>query len=166
MAVEYNQMRSRKALGLVVAVAVCEIAGAVGGVFTASSVTTWYLTLAKPAFTPPDWVFGPVWTTLYALMGIAAWLVWRSEAARSVVTRALAICALQLALNVLWSVIFFGLRSPLWAFVEIVLLWFVILLTTVWFFRVSKAAGVLMLPYLLWVTFAAALNFDIARLNV
>ncbi len=157
--------RTTDTVALIIAIAVCEIAGAIGGLFTAMSVTTWYRTLAKPTLTPPDWLFAPVWTALYALMGVAAWLVWRSEAEREAVKLALVVFGAQLVLNIMWSAVFFGLQTPALAFAEIVVLWAAVLAATAEFFRISRAAGVLMLPYLLWVTFAAVLNFEIARLN-
>lgn len=124
----------------------------------------WYAALVKPAWTPPSAVFGPVWTVLYVLMGVAAWLVWR-EAGFSGAPAPLAMFVVQLGLNALWSYLFFGAHAPLIAFVEIVVLWTVILLTLVGFWRVTPTAGALMLPYLAWVGFASALNFQLWRLN-
>jgi len=131
-----------------------------GGLATATSVKTWYPTLSKPAWTPPDWVFGPVWTVLYAMMAAAALLVWRSPD-RSRVRPALWAFGGQLFLNLAWSVCFFGLRSPLLGFIDICALWVLIGLTVVQFFLVSRTAGWLMVPYWAWVTFAAALNGSI-----
>lgn len=150
---------------LVIAIVVSELAGIIGGVATASSVSTWYVALRKPPFTPPSWVFGPVWTTLYAMMGVAAWLVWRMGLEKPTVRTALTIFLVQLALNTLWSLIFFGLRAPGWAFLEIIFLWSAIVLTTVRFFRLSIVAGALMLPYIAWVSFASVLNYYLWRLN-
>ncbi|NUP99563.1 MAG: tryptophan-rich sensory protein [Armatimonadetes bacterium] len=149
---------------LVIALAVCFGAAALGGIATASSVGTWYPELRKPPFTPPSWVFGPVWTVLYGLMGVAAWLVWRSGKP-GVARRALWLFVAQLGLNVAWSWLFFGLRQPGWAFLEICLLWLAIGATMVAFWGVSRRAGWLLAPYLLWVTFAAALNLGIWLLN-
>ncbi|MFH1106666.1 MAG: TspO/MBR family protein [Candidatus Micrarchaeota archaeon] len=142
----------------------CELAGIVGAVFTTPNIPTWYAVLAKPAWTPPSWVFGPVWTLLYALMGIAAYMVYRQpeSAARSFGVRAFSV---QLALNVLWSAVFFGLQSPGTGFAVIELLWFVIAACTLVFWRVSRPAALLMVPYLAWVTFAAALNYAVWILN-
>jgi len=154
----------REAVGLGVAVAACLAVGGIGTVFTAQAIPTWYATLQKPSWNPPAWVFGPVWTALYLLMGVAAWLVWRAvgwPAAR----RGLGLFAVQLALNAVWSPIFFGLRSPGWAFADIVALWATIVATMAAFWRLRPAAGALLVPYLLWVTFAAALNGTIWRLN-
>lgn len=153
-----------QALGLAVCVLVVSAAAGLGGWATAASVGDWYQQLARPAWTPPDWVFGPVWTALYLMMAGAVWLVWRQRgltAARWL----LGLFMAQLALNVVWSVIFFGLRRPELAAVEIVVLWVAILATTITFWRRSLAAGWLLVPYLAWVTFAAGLNFSIARLN-
>jgi tryptophan-rich sensory protein len=151
-------------LVLLVLLSASAAAAALGGLFTASSVSTWYVALAKPPWTPPAQVFGPVWTLLYAFMALAAWMVWRQGGlARN--AAAFAAYGAQLVLNCLWSWIFFVERSPGWAFVEICLLWLVILLTVILFFRRSKLAGWLLVPYLAWVSYAAALNFAIQRLN-
>jgi len=150
---------------LIAAIAISQLAGVVGSIFTVSSVGTWYRVLEKPAFNPPPWVFGPVWTLLYTLMGVAAWLVWRRGLDTPGVRPALGLFIVQLVLNAAWSIIFFGLRRPLAAFVEILLLWTAILLTITWFFRVSRVAGWLLVPYIMWVTFAAVLNHAIVRLN-
>ena len=151
-------------LKLVGCVLLCQLAGGIGSLATSDSLRTWYPTLRKPSWNPPDAVFGPVWTALYALMGIALYLVLRRRMDRE--TRAaLALFGVQLALNTLWSLLFFGRRSPGAAFAEIVLLWFAVLLTILAFRRVSVAASVLLVPYLLWVSFAAALNLAIWRLN-
>ncbi len=148
---------------VIVAVFICEAAGFIGSVFTAQSVDSWYLSLRKPGFNPPNWVFAPVWTLLYALMGIAAGVVWLRWPHVSKI--ALVVFVVQLVLNVCWSAIFFGLRSPGAAFAEIVALWFAVAATTVLFWRISVIAGVLLIPYLLWVSFASVLNYSIWRLN-
>jgi len=145
-------------LGLVAAVA------AVGGYVTSSSVGTWYVQLQKPTWTPPAAVFGPVWSVLYVLMAIAAWLVWREQHSDRV-TLTPSLWLLQLGLNLGWSLVFFGLRHPGLAMAEIILLWSAVLATTFLFYQAKRLAGLLMLPYLLWVTFAAALNFAIWDLN-
>jgi tryptophan-rich sensory protein len=155
----------REALQLVAAVGLCEAAGGAAGALTAESVSTWYPTLRKPSYTPPGWVFGPVWTLLYLLMGVALFLVWRGRATDGRVRGALGVFALQLALNVIWSLLFFRLRSPGSALVEILALWAAILLTVLAFGRVSRTAALLLVPYLLWVSFAAVLNLSIWRLN-
>lgn len=137
---------------------------AIGGWFTSQGMPDWYMSLEKPSFQPPSWLFGPVWTVLYILMAVAAWLVWR-EAGWSGAYAALAAFGVQLVLNLAWSGVFFALRAPGWALAEIAALWLAIAITTVLFFRHSSLAGALMVPYLLWVTFAAALNAAIVRLN-
>ena len=158
-------MKLNNFLKLVIAIVVSELAGVIGSVFTISSIPTWYSTLQKPSFSPPNWIFGPAWTTLYFFMGVAAFLVWRHGVERKEVKTALAIFGGQLALNTLWSIIFFGLHNPFWAFVEIIILWLAILLTIVSFYKVSKTAAYLLLPYILWVSFASVLNFSILVLN-
>ena len=150
---------------LMVAVVVPLAVGGLSGYATARGVETWYPTLAKPPFNPPAWVFGPVWTLLYIMMGIAAFLVWRQGIGTPGVKLALVVFALQLALNGLWSIVFFGMQSPGWAFVEIILLWLAVLASTWLSWRVAPAAGWLMLPYLAWVGFAALLNGSIWFLN-
>jgi len=124
----------------------------------------WYTSLAKPAWNPPSSVFGPVWTILYVLMGVAAWLVWR-KAGFSGARVALSLFIVQLVLNSLWSYLFFGLQKPMVAFVEILVLWCAILATLVSFWKVRPSAGALLIPYLCWVSFAAALNYQLWRLN-
>jgi benzodiazapine receptor len=148
--------------GLVVAVGLCLAVGALGGWITAISVKTWYPLLNKPGFTPPDWLFGPVWTVLYVLMGIAAWRVWRAGARTR---EALALFALQLALNLAWSVVFFGLHRIGMAVGVIVLLEAAILVTVAAFRRIDRLAAALLVPYALWVGFAAVLNIAVWRLN-
>jgi tryptophan-rich sensory protein len=152
--------RGRSILGLAGWLALSFAAAAVGRRFEPGP---WYAALAKPAWTPPSWVFPPVWAALYLLMGIAAWLIWRTGGARS--RRPLALFAVQLALNAAWSWLFFGEHRIGAALLDIVLLWVAIRMTASGFFRVRPAAGVLLLPYLAWVTFAAALNASIWRLN-
>ncbi|MCE5239034.1 tryptophan-rich sensory protein [bacterium] len=153
----------RSALVLALLLLVVGAVGAGGSYFTASSVGTWYAQLHKPAYTPPSWLFAPVWTLLYLFMAVAMWLVWRQEEAEEVaqVTPPQVMWVAQLVLNLGWSVIFFGLREPGLALVEVILLWSAVLATTFVFFQVSRSAGLLMAPYLLWLTFAAVLNFGI-----
>lgn len=151
-------------VGLVVAILICLAVGGIGGMVTTPQIPGWYADLAKPAWTPPDWIFGPVWTLLYLMMAVAAWLVWR-QAGFSGAKLPLTLFAVQLALNSLWSVLFFGLQNPGAAAVEIILLWAAILATLVGFWKRSKWAGGLLVPYLAWVSYAAALNVAIWRLN-
>ncbi len=136
---------------------VCFAVSAIGGAVTAGSVETWYPTLDKPGFTPPDWLFAPVWTALYAAMAVAGWLVWRKVGFAGG-RLALTLFAVQLALNCSWSILFFGAHETGAALVDIVALWVVILAATVVFWRIDRLAGLLFVPYLLWVGYAAALN--------
>jgi benzodiazapine receptor len=141
------------------------MAGVIGAIFTTPAVPTWYAALKKPAFTPPGWVFSPVWIALYLLMGVSAFMVWSKGWGEGRVRMALGLFVVQLVLNALWSLMFFGLRSPLAGFVNILALWIFILLTMLYFFKVSTTAGTLLVPYILWVSFAAVLNFSILVLN-
>ncbi|MGQ9478200.1 MAG: TspO/MBR family protein [Candidatus Bipolaricaulia bacterium] len=150
---------------LIVSLLVCQLAGLLGSIFTTPAIPTWYAALEKPAFTPPSWLFAPAWTTLFVLMGLAAFFIWRKGLAEREVRIALGVFIAQLGLNVLWSVAFFGLKAPLGGLIVIALLWFAILLTIQSFSRLSRAAGLLLLPYLLWVSFAAILNGAILVLN-
>jgi tryptophan-rich sensory protein len=158
-------MNIRDIWKLVVSIVACLAAGAIGSIFTRSAISTWYATLEKPPFSPPNWLFAPVWTLLYILMGIAAFLVWRKGLGNRRVRSALIVFLIQLILNTLWSVVFFGLESPLFGLVIISVLWVVILVTVIQFYKISRAASVLLWPYLLWVTFAAVLNYSIWLLN-
>jgi len=146
----------KKWLKLVLAILVCEVAGLIGSIFTFPSIPTWYASLVKPSFNPPGWLFAPVWTILFALMGISLYLAWPAGKKAF---------GAQLLLNVLWSVLFFGFHSPLLAFIEIIILWIAILLNIIVFYKKSKPAAYLLIPYLLWVSFAAALNLFIVILN-
>ncbi|MFH0869632.1 MAG: TspO/MBR family protein [archaeon] len=150
----------RKEVKLIISVVVCLLAGAVGSLFTTPAIPVWYASLAKPVFNPPSWLFGPVWTLLFIMMGIAFYLVWRKEEGG-----AMKAFMAQLVLNVIWSVIFFGFRNPSWALVEIIVLWVMILVTMMKFFKVDRKAGYLLVPYLLWVSFATILNVAIVVLN-
>lgn len=147
-------------------VATCLCIGYFSGILTKESITTWYPTLIKPSFNPPNWVFAPVWTTLYILMGVAAGMVWnKMDSDRINVRKGLQFFAVQLVLNFLWSYLFFGLHNTLLAFVELLLLWLMIYETYAVFKRVSKTASFLLLPYLAWVSFAGILNLSIFWLN-
>jgi benzodiazapine receptor len=139
------------------------LAGFIGSVFTFSAIPTWYVDLNKPTFTPPSWLFGPVWTLLYIVMGVAGYLVWDKNKRRT--DKALNLFFIQLGFNALWSILFFGLKDPRLAFFEIVVLWFCVAATTYLFFKIKRTAGYLFVPYLLWVTFASILNFSIVLLN-
>lgn len=157
--------RWRNTLELLVAVAIPLAVGGLGSIPTFSSIPTWYRGLTKPAWTPPDQIFGPVWTLLYVLMGVSAWLVSRPGLERRNVRAAVGLFGGQLALNALWSPIFFGLRAPGLALADILLLWGVLVATVVAFFRVRSVAGLLLLPYLLWTTYATTLNAGVWWLN-
>ena len=148
-------------LTLAVLIVLCFVVAGIGGLVTTPSIPNWYSGLVKPSWTPPSWVFGPVWSVLYLCMAVAAWLVWRKGNALVPLT----FFAVQLAFNAAWSWLFFGLHSPGAALIDIVLLWIAIAATTIAFWRRSVVAGLLFLPYLAWVSFAATLNFAIWRLN-
>ena len=151
-------------VSLVPFVVVCFAAAGIGSLFTATSVKTWYAQLRRPEWTPPNWIFGPVWTTLYLLMAISAWLVWRSTTWPSA-RFALILFAIQLVLNSLWSVVFFGLHKVGPAFGEMLLLWMMTVATTVAFLPISLLAAWLLIPYLGWLFFASYLNFRIWQMN-
>jgi len=161
-----DSARSRDILKLVVSIAACQCAGLIGSIFTMPAIPTWYETLAKPSFTPPSWLFAPAWVTLYILMGVAAFLIWRKGLDIRNVKTALIIFLVQLVLNALWSAIFFGAKSLIGGAVVIVLLWIAILFTILRFFKISAAAGGLLIPYILWVSFASVLNISILALNI
>jgi benzodiazapine receptor len=150
---------------IIVSITICLFAGFLGSYFTAPAIPDWYASLIKPSFAPPDLVFFPVWTTLFVMMGISLFLVWQKGWEDKKVKTAIYIFAGQLFLNALWSVAFFGLRSPLLGLMEIIILWIAILVTILSFTKVSRTAAYLLIPYILWVSFAAILNFSIWRLN-
>jgi benzodiazapine receptor len=157
--------RATQSIKLVVSIVICQLAGLIGSVFTRNSVPTWYTTINKPPFTPPNWLFAPVWTILFVLMGVSAFSVWRKGLSDRKIRIALSIFGAQLILNILWSVAFFGLRSPLAGLIVIAILWAAILLTILNFLKISPTAGILLIPYILWVSFAAILNTSIFALN-
>ena len=152
-------------LKLLASIIVCHTAGFIGSIFTTPAIPDWYTGLTKPIFNPPNWIFFPVWITLFLLMGISLYLVWSGGLEDEKVKQAVIIFAVQLLLNIAWSLLFFGLKSPFLAFLEIIILWIVILINIVQFYSISKTAGLLLLPYILWVSFAAILNFFIFTLN-
>ena len=151
-----------KWIKLIVSILICQIAGIIGSIFTTPSITTWYADLQQPAFSPPNWVFGPVWITLYTLIGISLYLVWNKKKNIKI---PLTLFFIQLILNSIWSIIFFGLQNPFYALIEIIILWITILLTIINFYKVSKKAGLLLLPYIIWVSVATILNYYIWILN-
>lgn len=150
-------------ISLLVFLAICFSVAAAGAVLTNTSVSSWYLTINKPSWTPPNWLFGPVWTSLYFMMALAVWLIWCKVG--SLKKLPLVLFGLQLFLNLIWSGLFFTLQNPKIAFIEIVFLWLSILATLISFWRIRIVAGLLLLPYILWVGYAAMLNFTIWRMN-
>jgi len=150
---------------LIVSILIVFLGGALGSVATFPELTTWYAVLAKPAWNPPNWLFGPVWSTLYVLMGISLFLVWREGLDRRDVRYAILIFAVQLGLNVAWSLVFFGLHSIFGGLVLIIILWLAIWANIVAFYVISKPAGLILIPYLIWVSIASYLNYTIYLLN-
>jgi tryptophan-rich sensory protein len=150
---------------LIASILIVFFGAALGSVATSTELTTWYAYLAKPAWNPPSWLFGPVWTTLYVLMGIALFLVWREGLDRRDVRYAILIFAVQLGLNIAWSVVFFGLNSIWGGLVVIFILWLAIWANIVAFYIISKPAGLILIPYLIWVSIASYLNYTIYLLN-
>lgn len=149
----------------ILAVAIPLLVGGTSGFFTVTGIESWYQTIQKPAWNPPNYIFGPVWTTLYALMGIALFLVWKSTGPQAIKKTAILLFAVQLVFNFFWSIIFFKLQQPGWAFLEMIGLWLFILLTILAFSKVDKIAAWLLVPYISWVSFAAILNYTIWKLN-
>ena len=158
-----NSPRSRQPVALAGFIGAAFVAGAIGSWATFRNVREWYPSLVKPAWNPPNWLFAPVWTALYVLMGVAIWRVWRggSPAASPLVR----VYFVQLFLNALWSVLFFGLKQPAWALADIGVLWILLAWLQAGLGRADRVAGALWLPYVLWVSFATALNVAIVRLN-
>lgn len=155
-----------KIVKILAAVVVCLAIGYFSGIVTRSAILDWYPTLEKPSFNPPNWIFAPVWTALYIMMGVAAGLVWnRINDKTEDVKKALVFFVIQLALNALWSYLFFGLHNPMLAGLEIVVLWLMIYETYLQFSKINKIAGYLFIPYLAWVSFATVLNASIWWLN-
>jgi tryptophan-rich sensory protein len=158
-------MEIKNFVRLILAILVCEIAGIIGSLFTSPAIPAWYDTLTKPSFTPPSWVFGPAWVILYALMGASLYVIRNKRVKNKRVKASLEVFGVQLVLNVLWSFLFFGLRSPLYGLIAILALWIAILLTIKKFSQISKKAAILLIPYILWVTFAMILNLYVWVLN-
>jgi len=159
-------MKLRDAARLIIAVLVCELVGSIGSIFTIPNIPVWYASLTKPFFAPPNWLFGPAWIILFALMGIALFLVWQKGFKSKKAKVAGMFFVIQFAFNILWSFLFFGLRNPFAGFVGIIFLWIFILATIISFNKVSKKAALLLVPYLLWVTFAGMLNCAVWLLNL
>lgn len=148
----------------IIALILCQGAGIIGSIFTFDAIPTWYATLAKPWFSPPNWIFGPVWITLYFMMACSLYLIWKSKPSfQKGFTEK--VFYTQLILNAAWSILFFGLQNPMVAFAEIVIMWITILLTLLSAWKLNKTAGILLIPYILWVSFASILNLSIVLLN-
>lgn len=158
-------MSKQNILKLAISWLVCYLAGTIGSLFTQPAVESWYQSLIKPGFSPPDWLFAPVWLVLYALMGIAVYLIWRSGLENKSARTAFVIFFIHLLINVGWSIVFFGFQNIFWGLMTIMILWGFILFLLLAFRRVSKLAAVLLVPYWLWVTFAGVLNWFIWLLN-
>ena len=154
-----------KIIKLVVSIVICQLAGVIGSVFTVSNIASWYLDLNKPLLNPPNWVFGPVWITLYFLMGIALFIVWNKGLSSRFNKNAFILFLVQLVFNALWSIVFFGLHQLLFSVFVIVILWLLIFVNIVQFGQISKLAAYLLIPYILWVSFASYLNIAIYILN-
>lgn len=153
-------MKIRNLAKLILSIAICEGAGLIGSVFTISAIPNWYITLNKPTFSPPNFLFGPVWTTLYLLMGISLYLIWEKKN-----KNVLNIFWIHLFFNATWSIMFFGLRNPLFGLINILILWILIVIVIYKFWKINKTAGLLLLPYLVWVSFATYLNYSIWIIN-
>ena len=152
-------------LKLIVSISIPLLIGFTSGFFTITGVGSWYQTIQKPSWNPPGWVFGPVWTTLYVMMGIALFLIWKSSANKDVKQTAILLFSIQLILNFFWSFIFFNQQQPGWALVEIIILWSAILITIFSFSKINNTASWLLVPYISWVSFATILNYTIWKLN-
>lgn len=157
-------MKNRNIFTYIGFIVLCQVAGIIGSIFTTSSVRGWYTTIQKSPLNPPSWIFAPVWTSLFILMGISVSIIWFSEK-NDLRKKSLQIFFIQLILNTFWSIIFFGMKNPMLAFVEIVVLWFAILYTIILFRKINRKASCLLVPYILWVSFASYLNLSVALLN-
>ncbi|MFA6428106.1 MAG: tryptophan-rich sensory protein [Candidatus Buchananbacteria bacterium] len=158
-------MEKKDYFKLFIALLIPQVAGWIGAIFTTPAITGWYTGLNRPVLAPPNWLFGPVWTILFILMGLAVYLIWQKDHQSQTAKIALSVFALQLVLNTLWSIIFFGLHNPAVALVEIAFLWLAILVTIIYFAKISKSAAWLLVPYILWVSFASYLNYSFVVLN-
>jgi len=153
-----------KWIRILIFIIICQLGGVIGSIFTTPQITGWYSNLQKPSFAPPNWLFGPVWTALFTLMGISLYWIWGMRLERNF-RRAISFFGLQFVLNILWSFFFFGLQNPLFELIEIILLWIAIAITIFEFYRLSKKAGLILLPYIIWVSIATALNYYVLILN-
>lgn len=150
---------------LILSIVICQLAGIIGSFFTADSIASWYVTLNKPSFNPPNWIFGPVWITLYLLMGISMFLIWREGLKNKNVKDAFTIFIVQLVINASWSIVFFGVQSLVGGLAVIIILDILVIICIKKFMKISKLAGFLLIPYLLWILFATILNYFIFKLN-
>lgn len=155
----------KRGLKAIISILTCLSAGFIGSFFTSPNISIWYASLQKPEFNPPNSVFAPVWTILYILMGISLFLVWKEGWENKNVRTSMGIFGVQLLLNIAWSGLFFGLQNPFYALIEILILWFAIFLTILKFYNINKVASILLIPYILWVSFASVLNYFIWVLN-
>ena len=153
----------KKVPKLLFSILLANMAGIIGSLFTTPNIPTWYATINRPAFTPPSWIFAPVWTSLFVLMGISLFIVWDNGLKKN--KKAVGIFGVQLILNTLWSILFFGMQNPFLGLVEIMFLWLAIFATILAFYKISKTSAYLLIPYILWVSFAAFLNYSIWILN-
>lgn len=158
-------MEKSELFRIIISIIICQMAGIIGSIFTAGSVTSWYPTLVKPSFSPPGFYIGLIWIVLFTLIGISLFLIWRETPSYPAAMIALYFFAVQLIVNVLWSVAFFGMRSPISGLVVIAFLWVLIFITIIKFWPINRTAALLLIPYIVWVSIAAYLNFSIWRLN-
>jgi translocator protein len=158
-------MKARRFLILLGFIVACNLAGSIGSIATYPNIPGWYATLQKPFFTPPNWLFGPVWTTLFTLMGISLFIIWEKTGLRKKGTAAFRAFLLQMGLNILWSFLFFGMRSPLYGLIGIIPMWLAILYMILQYWKIDRRAAWMMVPYIAWVTIATALNFSVLLLN-
>ena len=156
---------NKKVLKFIISIFICQSAGIFGSLFTFESISDWYVTLEKPLFAPPNWIFGPVWIILYFLMGVSLYIVWENELKSKSRKVFFTVFGIQLILNALWSLLFFGLKSPLLGLVDIILLDIMVTVTIIYAKSISKLAAILLVPYLVWIIFASILNFAIFLLN-
>jgi tryptophan-rich sensory protein len=150
---------------LIISLALPQLAGIVGSLFTTSAIPTWYATLQRPSFSPPNWLFGPAWITLYVLMGVSVYLIWQKVEKTKKARGAMWLFWIHLFFNAIWSIIFFGLQNPGLAFINIIIIWLLIVALMIKFWNINRWATYLLIPYLLWVSFASALNYFIWYLN-
>ena len=158
-------MNKRNIIRFLIYLIFCEGVGVIGSIFTVPAITNWYVFLQKPSFSPPNWLFGPAWTILYLLMAISIFLIWQAGLAERKTKTVFRLFWIHLFFNAIWSILFFGLESPLLGLFDIIILWVMIGILTFQFFKINKTAGILFIPYWLWVSFAAILNFFIYKLN-